>query len=58
MITEKLKTKKLKMGIENIKKLAIDLLVVTAGVLVALKIKEKMDRAKVTPPTTQTTPTK
>ena len=46
------------MGIENIKKLAIDLLVVTAGVLVALKIKEKMDRAKVTPPTTQTTPTK
>jgi hypothetical protein len=58
MITEKLKTKKLKMGIENIKKLAIDLLVVTAGVLVALKIKEKMDSAKVTPPTTQTTTTK
>jgi hypothetical protein len=36
---------------ENMKKLAIDLLVVTAGVLVALKIKEQMDRAKLTPPT-------
>jgi hypothetical protein len=59
MITEKLKTKKLKMGIENIKKLAIDLLVVTAGVLIALKVKEKMDSAKVTPPTTtSSTPTK
>jgi hypothetical protein len=44
------------MGSENIKKLAIDLLVVTAGVLLALKVKEKMDSAKVTPPTT--TPTK
>jgi hypothetical protein len=56
MTKQNLKLKKIKMGSENIKKLAIDLLVVTAGVLLALKIKEKMDRAKVTPPTT--TPTK
>jgi len=56
------------MGSDNIKKLAIDLLVVVAGVLVAMKIKEKMDSAKVTPPSnmattpppppTTTTPTK
>lgn len=37
----------------NWKALAIDLLVVTAGVLVALKIKEKMDRAKLTPPSSK-----
>ena len=30
------------------KKLAIDLLVITAGVLIALKIKEQMDKAKLT----------
>ena len=33
---------------EMAKKLAIDLLVVTAGVLIALKIKEQMDKAKLT----------
>lgn len=33
---------------ELVKKLAIDLLVVTAGVLVAFKIKESLDRAKLT----------
>lgn len=38
------------MGTEQIKQLAIDLLVVTAGVLIALKIKEKMEPAKVMPP--------
>jgi hypothetical protein len=36
---------------ENMKKLAIDLLVVTAGVLIALKVKEQMDRAKLSAPT-------
>lgn len=35
----------------NWKGLAIDLLVVTAGVLIALKIKEKMDKARIAPPT-------
>jgi hypothetical protein len=38
---------------ENWKKLAIDLLVVTAGVLVALKVKERMDKAKVSAPSTK-----
>jgi hypothetical protein len=38
---------------ENWKKLAIDLLVVTAGVLVALKVKEQMDKAKVSAPSTK-----
>ena len=33
---------------EMAKKLAIDLLVITAGVLIALKIKESMDKAKLT----------
>ena len=33
---------------EMAKKLAIDLLVITAGVLIALKIKERMDKAKLT----------
>lgn len=33
---------------ELAKKLAIDLLVVTAGVLIALKVKESMDKAKLT----------
>lgn len=32
------------------KKLAIDLLVVTAGVLIALKLKEQMDKARLTAP--------
>ena len=32
------------------KKLGIDLLVVTAGVLIALKVKEMMDKARVSPP--------
>jgi hypothetical protein len=36
----------------NLKGLAIQLLVVTAGVLVALKVKEQMDKAKVSAPTT------
>jgi hypothetical protein len=36
---------------ELAKKLAIDLLLITAGVLVALKIKEKMDSAKIKAPT-------
>jgi hypothetical protein len=31
---------------EQFKKLAIDLLVVTAGVLLAMKLKERMDKAK------------
>ena len=38
---------------ENWKKLAIDLLVVTAGVLVALKIKERMDKARLSAPATK-----
>jgi hypothetical protein len=33
---------------EMAKKLAIDLLVITAGVLIALKIKESMSKAKLT----------
>lgn len=36
---------------EFAKKLAIDLLVITAGVLIAFKIKEKMDKASLTAPT-------
>jgi hypothetical protein len=32
------------------KKLTTDLLVVTAGVLIALKIKEQMDKARVSAP--------
>ena len=32
------------------KKLGIDLLVVVVGVIVALKVKEQMDRAMVSPP--------
>lgn len=31
---------------EQFKKLGIDLLVVTAGVLLAMKLKERMDKAK------------
>lgn len=31
---------------ELVKKLGIDLLVVTAGVLLAMKLKERMDKAK------------
>ena len=31
---------------EQTKKIVIDLLIVTAGVLIALKIKEQMDKAK------------
>jgi hypothetical protein len=34
---------------EQFKKLAIDLLVVTAGVLLAMKLKERMDKAKLKP---------
>lgn len=34
----------------NWKGMAVDLLIVTAGVLIALKIKEQMDRAKVSAP--------
>jgi hypothetical protein len=34
---------------EQFKKLAIDLLVVTAGVLIAFKVKERMDKAKLKP---------
>jgi len=37
---------------DNIKQIGIDVLVVVAGVLLALKIKEQLDRAKVTPPKT------
>jgi hypothetical protein len=33
------------------KKLLTDLLVVTAGVLIALKVKEQMDKARVSAPT-------
>lgn len=32
------------------KKLAIDLLVVTAGVLIALKLKEQLDKARLAAP--------
>jgi hypothetical protein len=35
---------------EFAKKLVIDLLVITAGVLVAFKIKEKMDKASLAAP--------
>jgi hypothetical protein len=38
---------------ENWKGLAVQLLIVTAGVLVALKVKEQMDKAKVSAPTTK-----
>lgn len=41
------------METENLKKLAIDLLIVIAGVMIALKIKEKLDMAKVMPPQKQ-----
>jgi hypothetical protein len=37
----------------NWKALAIDLLVVTAGVLIAMKIKERMDKARVSAPSTK-----
>ena len=40
--------KNLKM--EFAKKLAIDLLIITAGVLIAFKIKEKMDKASLVAP--------
>jgi hypothetical protein len=36
---------------ENVKKLAVDLLVVTAGVLLAFKVKAMMDKAKLSAPT-------
>jgi hypothetical protein len=36
---------------EQAKKILVDLLVVTAGVLVALKLKEQMDKAKIAAPT-------
>jgi len=36
---------------ENVKKLAIDVLVVTAGVLLAFKVKSMMDKAKLSAPT-------
>lgn len=36
---------------ELAKKMLIDLLVITAGVLIAFKIKEKMDRASLIAPT-------
>lgn len=35
---------------EFAKKLAIDLLIITSGVLIAFKIKEKMDKASLTAP--------
>jgi len=35
---------------ELAKKLAIDLLIVTAGVLIALKLKEQWDKAKIAAP--------
>lgn len=38
---------------ENLKALATQLLVVTAGVIIALKVKEQMDKAKVAPPATK-----
>jgi hypothetical protein len=37
----------------DFKALALDLLVVTAGVLIALKVKEKMDMARVSAPSTK-----
>lgn len=36
---------------EQAKKIAVQLLVVTAGVLIALKLKEQMDKAKLAAPT-------
>jgi hypothetical protein len=36
---------------ELAKKMAIDLLIITAGVLIAFKIKEKMDKASLVAPT-------
>jgi hypothetical protein len=36
---------------ENLKVIGVQLLIVTAGVLIALKVKEQMDRAKVSAPT-------
>jgi hypothetical protein len=46
-LIKKLKFKK--MG--NWKAIGVQLLIVTAGVLVALKVKEQMNKAKVTAPT-------
>ena len=37
----------------DFKKLAVDLLVVTAGVLIALKVQEQMNKAKVSAPSTK-----
>jgi hypothetical protein len=36
---------------ENLKGLAVQLLIVTAGVLIALKVQEQMNKAKVSAPT-------
>jgi len=38
---------------ENLKGLAVQLLIVTAGVLIALKVQEQMNKAKVVAPTTK-----
>jgi hypothetical protein len=46
-LIKKLKFKK--MG--NLKAIGVQLLIVTVGVLVALKVKEQMNKAKVTAPT-------
>ena len=35
----------------DLKKIGISLLVITAGVLIAFKVKEQMDKAKVSAPT-------
>jgi hypothetical protein len=36
---------------ENLKTIGVQLLIVTTGVLIALKIQEQMNKAKVTAPT-------
>lgn len=36
---------------ENLKTIGVQLLIVTAGVLIALKVKEQMNKAKVSAPT-------
>lgn len=45
------------MNMELTKKIAVNLLTVTAGVLIAFKIKSMMDKAKLSAPTAST-PTK
>lgn len=45
------------MNLDLVKRISVSLLTVTAGVLIAFKIKEMMDKAKLSAPTAST-PTK